>query len=65
MSNGDREADGEGSRSQAAISPLISHSKNADDQLHGEEHLHSRGHPQAHARLQLEVEKMICESERN
>lgn len=55
MSNGDREADGEGSGSQTPISSLISYSKDADDKLHGEENLHGGGHTQADARLQLET----------
>lgn len=48
-----READGQGSRAQASIAPLISHSKDADDKLQGEEDLHGGGHAQADAWLQL------------
>lgn len=57
MSDGNREANGEGSRSETSVPPLISHSEDADDKLHGEEDLHSGGHPQADARLQLEIHK--------
>lgn len=57
MSDGNREANGEGSRSETSVSPLISHGEDADDKLHGEEDLHSGGHPQADARLQLEIHK--------
>lgn len=53
MSNGDGEADGEGSRSQSSVSPLIRHGEDAHHKLHGEEDLHSGGHPQTDARLQL------------
>lgn len=53
MSNGDGEANGEGSRSQASVPPLIGYSENAHDKLHGEENLHSSGHSQTDARLQL------------
>lgn len=56
MSNGDREADREGSRSQTSVSPLIGHSKDAHHKLHGEENLHSGGHSQADARLQLKID---------
>lgn len=59
MPNSDREADGEGCWSHTAISPLIGHSKDADNKLEGEKHLHCGGHPQAHARLQLEAQKLI------
>lgn len=48
-----READGKGSRAQTSIAPLISHSKDADDKLQGEEDLHGGGHAQADAWLQL------------
>lgn len=57
MSNGDREANGESSRSQASISPLIGYSENAHHKLHGEENLHSSGHPEADARLKLEIQE--------
>lgn len=57
MSNGDREADGEGSRSQTTVSSLICHSKNADNKLHSEENLHSGCHPQADPGLQLKTQK--------
>ena len=53
MAHNDREADGQGSRAQAAISPLICYGEDADDQLQREEHLHGGGHAQADARLQL------------
>lgn len=55
MSNGDGESDGQGGRSQASVSPLVSHGEDANHKLHGEEHLHSGGHSQADARLQLEI----------
>ncbi len=48
-----READGQGSRSQASVAPLISHGKDADDKLQGEEDLHGGGHAQADSWLQL------------
>lgn len=62
MSDGDREANGESSRSHASIPPLISHGEDAHHKLHGEEHFHSGGHSQADARLQLETQrKEKCE----
>lgn len=57
MSNGDREADGEGSRSQTTVSSLIRHSKNADNELHSEKNLHGGCHPQADPGLELETQK--------
>ncbi len=48
-----REPNGQGSRAQATIAPLISHSKDADHKLQGEEDLHGGGHAQADAWLQL------------
>lgn len=57
MSNGDREADGESGRSQTSVPPLIGHGEDADHKLHGEENLHSGGHPQADAWLQLQTHK--------
>lgn len=56
MSNSDGEANGEGSRSQTSVSPLIGYSENAHHELHGEENLHSSGHSKAYARLQLEIQ---------
>lgn len=53
MSHEHREADGQGSRSQASVTPLIGNSKDADDELQGEEDLHGGGHAQADAWLQL------------
>ena len=47
------EADGEGGRAQAAVTPLVGHGKDADDELQREEHLHGGGHANADARLQL------------
>lgn len=52
-----REANGQGSRAQASIAPLISHSEDADDKLQGEEDLHGGGHPQADAWLQLKYRR--------
>lgn len=59
MSNGDREADGKGSRSHASVSPLIGHGEDANHKLHGEEDLHSGGHSQTDARLQLQIDRQI------
>lgn len=56
MSNGDREANGESSRSQTSISPLIGYGENAHHKLHSEENLHSSGHSKADARLKLEIQ---------
>lgn len=64
MSHKHREADGQGGRAQASIAPLISHSKDADNKLQGEEDLHGSGHAQADAWLQLEymsVENRVME----
>lgn len=52
-----READGQGSRAQASVAPLIGHSKDADDKLQGEEDLHGGGHAQADAWLQLKDQR--------
>lgn len=57
MSDGDGEANGEGSRSQTSVSPLIGHGEDAHHKLHGEENLHSGGHSQTDARLQLETHR--------
>lgn len=54
MSHEHREANGQGSRAHASIAPLISHSKDTDDKLHGEEDLHGGGHAQADPWLQLQ-----------
>lgn len=54
MSYEDREADGQGGRAQASVTPLVGHSEGADNQLQGEEHLHGGGHAQADTWLQLE-----------
>ena len=54
-----READGQGSRAQAPVAPLISHSEDADDELQGEEDLHGGGHAQADARLQLKDRRSV------
>lgn len=54
MSHEHREANGQSSRAQSAVAPLISHCENADNELQGEEDLHSGGHAQADAWLQLE-----------
>lgn len=53
MSHEHREADGQGSRTQASIAPLVSHGKGADNKLQGEEDLNGGGHAQADAWLQL------------
>ena len=52
-----READGEGSRAQTSVAPLISHSKDADNKLQGEEDFHGGGHAQTDAWLQLKDER--------
>lgn len=54
-----READGQRGRAQASVAPLISHSKNADNKLQGEENLNGGGHAQADARLQLKDRRKI------
>lgn len=47
------EADGQSSRPQASVAPLICHSKDADDKLEGEEDLNRSGHAKADAWLDL------------
>lgn len=55
VSDGDSEADGQGSRAHAAVPPLIRHGKDTNHQLHGQKHLYCGAHAQADARLQLET----------
>lgn len=52
-----READGKGSRAQASVAPLISHSKDADNKLQSEEDFHGGGHAQTDTWLQLKDER--------
>lgn len=56
MTHEHREADGQSSRAQTSIAPLISHSKDADNKLQREEDLNGCGHAKADAWLQLKDE---------
>lgn len=50
-----REANGQSSRAQPSIAPFICHSKDAHNELEGEEDLYSGSHAQADAWLQLSL----------
>ncbi|KAG7220703.1 hypothetical protein INR49_017817 [Caranx melampygus] len=60
MSHEHRKANGQGSRTHTPIAPLISHSKDADNELQGEEHLHGGGHAQTDTWLQLKDRREDC-----
>lgn len=53
MTHEHREANRQSSRAQTSIAPLISHSKDADNKLQGEEDFNGGGHAKADAWLQL------------
>lgn len=63
MTHEHREANRQSCRAQTSIAPLISHSKDADNKLQGEEDLNGGGHAKADAWLQLKnggkVEQLI------